>query len=64
MPASLKINMNGWMYSYADAGVAHAKLLLISCLEQEYPLGKKISFHQCILCIVSYSLQYLKTKSK
>jgi hypothetical protein len=29
------------MYSYTDEGVAHAELLLVTCLRKENPAGNK-----------------------
>jgi hypothetical protein len=33
--------MNELINSYADAGIAHAELLLVTCFEKENPLGNK-----------------------
>ncbi len=52
------------MYSYTNAGVAHALLLLVTCLRRKTLRGIKTSSHQYIVCIVPYSLQYLKKNLK
>jgi hypothetical protein len=45
-------------------GVAHAELLLVTCLRKENPPGKKISSCQYVFCGDPCSLQYLKAKLK
>jgi uncharacterized membrane protein len=38
------------MYSYTDAGVADAELLLVTCLKRKTLRGIKTSSHQCVFC--------------
>jgi hypothetical protein len=52
------------MYSYTDTGVAHAELLLVTCLKRKTLRGIKTFSHQCVFCSVPCSLQYLKTEPK
>ncbi len=37
----LDLSLNEWMYSYTDEGIAHAELLLVTCLRKENLLGNK-----------------------
>ncbi len=53
--------MNKLLHSYVNAGIAHAKLLLVTCLKKKALWGIKTSY-QCIFCSVPCSLQNLKTE--
>jgi hypothetical protein len=52
------------MNSYADAGIAHAELLLVTCFEMEDPQGNKTSSLHGIFGKVPCSLHDLKTMPK
>jgi hypothetical protein len=54
--------MNEWILT--PAGVAHAELLLVTCLKQKILQGIKISSLQCVVYRALCRLQYLKTKTK
>ncbi len=50
------------MYSYTDAGGAHAELLLVTCLIRKTLRGIKTSSHQCVFCKAPCCLYYLTQK--
>jgi hypothetical protein len=52
------------MNSYTDTSIAHAELLLITCLEKKTLREIKTSSLQYIICKVPYCLWYLKTMPK
>ncbi len=52
------------MNSYTDDGIAHAELLLVTCLKRKTLQGIKTSSSQCFFYKVPCCLQCLKTKIK
>ncbi len=60
----MSANMNELMNLYTGEGIAHAELLLVTCLKRKTLRGIKTPRCRCIFCRVPCSLQYPKTKPK